>query len=204
MTYILNSFSWGKDVAEPDKKEIRAETIQEVQIKLHEQWLNPQCFHVRITSDPDTRTPPRYKRRLHHMKSRPTKDRYLGRFFEQLVVPEGVRNARQDKRADLLRVQDFSFVTPISELYLPVQEVFFSDCRGKWERVDEKLCLDAGRSFDFTNLGEALAAAAYLPTKTEALLPENAGTWLYVSEVNVTGNRAEISFLMMERDRDFL
>lgn len=204
MTYTVQSFSWGTALIDPDIRRFETETIGEAEKELDQQWQNPKCFHVRVLSPLDPTDPFKLQQRLHLLRSRPTKDRELRHFFEKITVPDGVKSISGGKEANLLRVCDYLSETPTSRLHLPASRFLYDVCGTGMEELDPKLCLDGSKALDFESFETCLAAAAFMPTGMDALLGENEDYWYFLSEVNVNGNRAELSFSMVEAGTEFV
>lgn len=204
MTYTVQSFSWGTALIDPEIRKFETETIEEAERELDKQWQDPRCFHVRALSPLDSTYPLKLRKILHFMKSRPPKDRELPHFFEKITVPDGVKSIRGGKEANLLRVRDYLSETPTCRLHLPASRFYYDICGTDMEEIDPKLCLDGSKALDFKDFETCLAAAALMPTSMDALLGESDDVWYFLSEVNVNGNRAELSFSMMEAGTEFV
>lgn len=204
MTYTVQSFSWGTALIDPEIHKFDTETIEEAEKELDQRWQDPRCFHVRALSPLDPTDPFKLQQILYFMKSRPTKDRELRHFFEKITVPDGVKSIRGGKKANLLRVRDYLSETPTCRLHLPASRFYYDICGTDMEEIDPKLCLDGTSALNLKDFETCLAAAAFMPTGMDALLGENEDYWYFLSEVNVNGNRAELSFSMMEAGTEFV
>lgn len=204
MTYTVQSFSWGTASIDPEIHRFETEKIEEAEKELDRQWQNSKCFHVRVVSPLDPTDPLKLQQRLHFMRSRPTKDRDLRHFFEKITIPDGVKSIRGGKEANLLRVRDYLSETPTSRLQLPASRFFYDICGTDMEEIDPKLCLDGSNALNLEDFETCLAAAAFTPTGIDALLGESEDCWYFLSEVNVNGSRAELSFSIMEAGIEFV
>lgn len=204
MKYTVHSFSWGTALIDPEIRRLETETIDEAKKELDRQWQDPRCFHVRALSPLDPTDPLGLQQILYFMKSRPTKDRELCHFFEKITVPDGVKSIRGGMEANLLRVLDYLSETPTCRLHLPASRFYYDICGTGMEEIDSKLCLDGSKALNLEDFETCLAAAAFMPTSMDALLGEIEDYWYFLSEVNVNGNRAELSFSMMEAGTEFV
>ncbi len=204
MTYTVQSFSWGTALIDPEIHKFATDMIEEAEKVLDQQLQNPKCFHAQVLSPYDPTDPLKLQQRLHFMKSRPTKDRELRHSFKKITIPDGVKSIRGSKKANLLRVRDYISETPASRLRLPASRFFCDVCGTDKEEIDPKLCLDGSKALNLEDFETCLAAAAFIPTGMDALLESSDDYWYFLSEVNVNGSRAELSFAMMEADTDFI
>lgn len=204
MIYTVESFSWGNALFDPDIQKIDAETLETAKKELGQQWQNPRCFHVRVLSSVDPTDRLNFERRLHYMKSRPTRDRELHQSFEKIIVPDGVRSIRPGETANVLRACDFLTETPTTRLLLPAREFFANICETGLRKIEPKKCLDGSKALRLENFETCLAAAAFTPASMNALVGENEDYWYYLSEIDIDKCRAELSFSMMEAGTDFV
>lgn len=204
MTYTVQSFLWGTALVDPEIRKSEVETIKQAKKDFDELWKNPKCFHARVLSPLDPTDPLKLQQRLHFMKSRPTKDRELRHSFVKITVPDGVKSIRGGKAANLLRVCDYISETPASRLNLPASRFYYGICGTDMEEIDPKLCLDGSKALSFEDFEICVAAAAFMPTGIDALLGESDDCWYFLSEVNVSGNKAELSFSTMEAGKEFV
>ena len=72
------------------------------------------------------------------------------------------------------------------------------------EEIAPKVCLDGSKALNFNDFETCLAAAALMPTSMDTLLGVSEDYWYFLSEVNVNGNRAKLSFSMMEAGTEFV
>lgn len=203
MTYTVQSFLWGTALTDPEIHSFETGTIDEAKKELDQQWQDPKCFHVRAISPLDPTDPLKLQQSLHFMKSRPTKDRDPRHFFETITVPEGVKSILGGRAANLLRVCDYILETPASRLHLPANRFYYDICARGMEEIDPKICLDGRKALKLDEFETCLAAAAFMPTSEDALFGSE-DYWYFLSNVNLNGNRAELSFSMMEFGTEFI
>jgi hypothetical protein len=202
MTYIIEAFSWGNDLVAPDIERCHGADLEEAKKEMNRQWENPKCFHVRVLSLLDAAH--RFEHDLHCMKSRPTKDRELRLFFEKIAAPQGVKTIHRDEKVNVLRVRNFLFAVPVGCLHLPADK-FHYDVDGTGMHEIEPQGPSAGsNALQLGNFETCIAAAAFIPSRMDALLVTDDDYWYFLSEVDIKERKAELSFSTMEVGRDFI
>lgn len=182
MAFIVEAFSWGRDVAAPDIQTHEEANLQAARNRMNQQWEVPGCFHVRILSKDDDRF------HLHSMKSRPTNERDLQYSFEKIPTVDGVKNVRAGNEIDVLRVCDFADAVPVGQINLPATSFFGYFLGGGRKQIG-----NGSPGLNLQNLEVCLAAAAYIPNEMAALIPQG-DDWYFLSEVDVSNGEARLFF----------
>lgn len=202
MKYIIEAFSWGTDLVAPDIDRCQEGNLEDARIVMNKQWENTKCFHVRIISQP---VPSKnFKYNLYCMRSRPTRDRELHRFFEKVVVPDGVETIRRSDRIDVLRVIDFPTEIPVSSLHLPADEFYYDFTDTGMQVIKPHKSPVGNKIVQLNNFETCLAVAAFKPSGIVALLDVKDNLWYFLNEVDVKQGQAKLSFSWMEAGTDFV
>jgi hypothetical protein len=172
MMFIIEAFSWGKDLLVPVIQTRKEADLQAARVTMDQLWANAQCFHARVTSRMNGA-----QHHLHHMKSRPTSDREIHLCFDRVDGLNGSMN--------VLRASDFPEAVPTAQFRLPATSFFGQFLGGKPYLL--------GRSPGLANFEICLSVAAQRSNDMEALIPMGED-WYYLSEVDVNGGQALLSF----------
>ncbi|MEQ8903460.1 MAG: hypothetical protein RID11_11765 [Roseovarius sp.] len=202
MEYIVEAFSWGNDLVSPKIEKCHPASLQDARKEMDRYWENQRCFQVRVLSPVGSASACEHY--LHCMKSRPNKYRELRLFFEEIVAPHGVDTILNNEKVNVLRVSDFPSVATARCLQLPADKFYYNIMGTDRREIEIRRSTVDGQPLQLASFETCIAAAALIPSGVDALLGIQDVSFYFLSDVEIEGRTAELTFDLMDVGKDFI